>query len=100
LGTNRKDDTVASLMNDPIASIVTRSRDSQEGGHTRFTKYGQRMFSGNGAMSAPPPPAMCELRMRKDHGRWQVAGETDMAQPRLEDADYLLPPRATMYVMS
>jgi hypothetical protein len=30
------------------ASIVTPGRDSQEGGHTRFTKYGQRIFSGNG----------------------------------------------------
>jgi hypothetical protein len=47
LGTSRKHDTVAGLTNDPIASVVTRGLDSQEGGHARFKKYGQRIFSGN-----------------------------------------------------
>jgi hypothetical protein len=47
-------------------------------------------------MSASAPPVVYELRLRKEKGRWQVAGETVMAWPRPEDADDFLPPRTTV----
>jgi hypothetical protein len=44
-------------------------------------------------MSPARPAALYELRLRKDRSGWQVAGETVVAFPRLEDADDFLPPR-------
>ncbi|MBI1198570.1 MAG: hypothetical protein GC203_11965 [Phenylobacterium sp.] len=44
-------------------------------------------------MSPARPPALYELRLRKDPKGWQVAGETVVAFPRADDADDFLPPR-------
>lgn len=44
-------------------------------------------------MSPNHPPAMYELRLRKEQAGWQVAGETVIAWPRAEDAEDFLPPR-------
>lgn len=44
-------------------------------------------------MSPNHPPAMYELRLRKEAVGWQVAGETVIAWPRAENAQDFLPPR-------
>lgn len=43
-------------------------------------------------MSPEAPPAMYELRLRKDDGRWMVAGETVTPWPGGIDGNFL-PPR-------
>jgi hypothetical protein len=44
-------------------------------------------------MSPNLPAALYELRLRKEPIGWQVAGETVVAWPRVEDAKDFLPPR-------
>ncbi|WP_089174526.1 hypothetical protein [Bosea sp. AS-1] len=44
-------------------------------------------------MSPHAPPALYELRLRKEAGSWQIAGETVTAFPHAEDADDFLPKR-------
>jgi ketosteroid isomerase-like protein len=44
-------------------------------------------------MSPSAPPALYELRLRKDDRGWRVAGETVLAFPRPGDADDFLPKR-------
>lgn len=44
-------------------------------------------------MSQNADPALYELRLRRTHGKWLVAGETALPWPDLAHAKGFLPPR-------
>ncbi|WP_420144364.1 hypothetical protein [Sphingobium sp.] len=71
--------------NPPLSTEHKILHVEQQGDHATAILY-RRMSPSN-------PPAMYELRMRKEDGRWMVAGETVTAWPRAEDAEDFLPPR-------
>ena len=86
----RRDDSIAEFRSRRDAGEATLSTEhrvlhvEQQGDHATAILYRR--------MSSDAPPAMYELRMRKDSGTWMVAGETVTPWPGGIDGAFL-PPR-------
>src|SRR3546814_14965002 len=84
------DDSIAEFRSRRDAGEATRATEhrvlhvEQQGDHATAILYRR--------MSSDAPPAMYELRMRKDSGTWMVAGETVTPWPGGIDGAFL-PPR-------
>ncbi|MBB5708560.1 MULTISPECIES: hypothetical protein [Sphingopyxis] len=85
-----RDDSIAEFRSRRDAGEATLSTEhrvlhvEQQGDHATAILYRR--------MSSDAPPAMYELRMRKDSGTWMVAGETVTPWPGGIDGAFL-PPR-------
>lgn len=86
----RRDDSIAEFRSRRDAGEAPLSTEhrvlhvEQQGDHATAILYRR--------MSSDAPPAMYELRMRKDSGTWMVAGETVTPWPGGIDGAFL-PPR-------
>jgi len=86
----RRDDSIAEFRSRRDAGEAPLSTEhrvlhiEQQGDHATAILYRR--------MSVDAPPAMYELRMRKDSGTWMVAGETVTPWPGGIDGAFL-PPR-------
>jgi len=69
---------------DPLSTEHRVLHIEQQGDHATVILYRR--------MSPHAPPAMYELRLRKDNGAWMVAGETVTPWPGGVDGNFL-PPR-------
>lgn len=86
----RRDDSIAEFRSrreegeEPLSTEHRVLHVEQQGSHATAILYRR--------MSPDAPPAMYELRMRKDSGAWMVAGETVTPWPGGIDGNFL-PPR-------
>jgi len=86
----RRDDSIAEFRSrrdageEPLSTEYRVLHVEQQGDHATAILYRR--------MSADAPPAMYELRLRRDSGTWMVAGETVTPWPGGIDGNFL-PPR-------
>ncbi len=88
----RRDDSIAEFRarrdagEKPLSTEHRVLHVEQQGDHATAILYRR--------MSPDAPPAMYELRMRKDSGTWRVAGETVTPWPGGIDGAFLPPRKA------
>ena len=88
----RRDDSIAEFRSrrdageKPLSTEHRVLHVEQQGDHATAILYRR--------MSSDAPPAMYELRMRKDSGTWMVAGETVTPWPGGIDGAFLPPRKA------
>jgi ketosteroid isomerase-like protein len=88
----RRDDSIAEFRSrrdaheEPLSTEHRVLHVEQQGDHATAILYRR--------MSPEAPPAMYELRLRKDAGNWMVAGETVTPWPGGIDGNFLPPRRS------